>query len=169
MRFPDNLVVVARHRTTGAPVTNVAIVLMFLAVNKNNYCVGPLIADERGQVQITRADCEAAIKRAQGMFVMDYSDSLESCRPLIEVLLQPPAQVQTMLQQYTQFPGFWSRDFVTPTQLFADLETVENADYESARITATEEELRSHTQLELLLVRRAVEKIPQPIAAKVDQ
>lgn len=156
MKFPDKLTLTARNRTTGGPVNNVAFVLVLFAPRKNDYYVGPVIADPHGRVEFTRDDCEAAIKRAQEMFVMDYSGDLESCRPFIEVRLHPPEQIQSMLRQYRQSPDFWGKAFANPRQLFAELETVKNADYEQAGIRATEEELRINPQLELPLVRRAV-------------
>src|SRR5438874_13257060 len=100
MRFPDKLTVTARNRATGLPANGVAIVLVLFATRKNDYYIGPLIANEDGQVEFTRVDCEAAIKRAQEVFVMDYSGDLDSCQPFIEVRLHSPDQIQTMIQQY---------------------------------------------------------------------
>lgn len=156
MRLPDKLTVTARNRATGAPANGVAIVLVLFASRKNDYSVGPLIANEDGQVEFTRAECEAAIKRAQEMFVMDYSGDLASCRPFIEVRLHSPEQINTMLQQYRQSPDFWGKGFADPKRLFADLENVKNADYEQTRISATEEELRTSARLELPLIKKGV-------------
>jgi hypothetical protein len=155
MRFPDRLTIIARDRGTGLPAKGVAIVLVLFAARKNDYYVGPLIANDNGQVEFTRAQCEAAIKRAQEMFLMDYAGDLESCRPVIEVRLHSPEQIETMLQQYRQSPDFWGKGFPDPQRLFADLQNVTNTDYEHARITATEEQLLTNPQLELLLVRKA--------------
>jgi len=155
MRFPDKLTVVVRDRGTGLPAKGIAIVLVLFAAHKNDYSVGPLITDENGQVQVTRAECEAAIKRAQEMFIMDYSGDLESCRPVIEVRLHSPEHIGAMLQQYKQSPDFWGQGFPDPKRLFADLQNVKNADYEHARITATEEQLLANSLLELPLVKKA--------------
>lgn len=155
MRFPEKLTVVVRDRDNGLPAREVAITLVLFAARKNDYYVGPLIANERGQVEFTRSECEAAIKRAQQMFVMDYSGDLESCRPFIEVRLHAPEQIETMLHQYRQSPDFWGQGFPDPVRVFAELQNVRNADYEQARITATEEQLISNPQLELSLVKRA--------------
>ena len=156
MRFPDTLAIVARDRYTGLPARGVAIVLELFAEQKNNYTVGPLISNGRGEVEFTRAECEFAIKRTQEMFIMDYQGDLESCRPVIEVSLHPPDYIRGMRQQYETSPDFWGRAFRDPNRLFAELEKVRNADYELARITATEAQiLGDQPQLELPLVKRA--------------
>jgi hypothetical protein len=155
MRFPDKMTVTARNRVTGLPVNDVAILLVLFAAQKNDYHVGPLIANEHGQVVFTRADCESAIKRAQEMFVMDYSGDLVSCRPFIEVRLHLPEQIHTMIQQYSRSPVFWEKGFSDSKRFFADLQNVKNADYEQIRVTATEEKLLANPQLELALVKKA--------------
>ncbi len=76
MRFPDMLTVVARSRDTGLPAEGIAIFLVLFAESKNNYTVGPLISDERGEVKFISAQREFAIKRAQEMFIMDYEGDL---------------------------------------------------------------------------------------------
>jgi hypothetical protein len=151
MRFPDKLTVGVRDLGTGVPAQGVAIILVLFAARKNDYYVGPLITNENGWVEFTRAECEAAIERAQEMFIMDYSGDLESCRPVIDVRLHPPEQIDAMLQQYRQSPDFWGSGFSDPKRLFADLHNVRNAKYKQAQITATEEQIASHPQLELLL------------------
>jgi hypothetical protein len=153
MRFPDTLTVVARDRETGLPVKDVAIVLVLFAKRKNDYNVGPLITDENGKVEFERADCESAIKRAQEAFVMDYQGDLESCGPVVEVRLHLPEHIATMLQNYKTSPDFWGQG--RPQSIFAELQKVKNADYEPARIRATEEQFLVNPELELLLVKKA--------------
>jgi hypothetical protein len=155
MRFPDAVTVVARDRDTGLPAEGVAIVLVLFAKQKNNYTVGPLISNESGEANFTRAECEFAIKRAQEMFIMDYQGDLESCRPMIEVSLHSPEHIERMRQQYETSPDFWGRGFHDPKRLFTDLQSVKNADYELTRITATEAQVLTNPQLELPLVKRA--------------
>jgi hypothetical protein len=155
MRFPDKLTVVARDHDTGLPAKDIAIVLVLFATRKNNYSVGPLISNENGQVDFTHSECEFAIKRAQEMFLMDYSGDLESCRPVIEVSLHPPERVEGMRLQYESAPDFWGRGFHDPKRLFTELQKVKNADYEPAKITATEEQLIANPQLVLPLVKKA--------------
>jgi hypothetical protein len=154
MRFPDKLTVLARDRDTRLPAKGVAILLVLFAARKNDYSVGPLITNENGQVEFTRAECESAIKQAQEAFVMDYHGDLESCRPLIEVRLHLPEYIEKMLQNYKTFPEFWGQGF--PKSLFTDLRMVRNADFESAIITATEEQILTNPQLVLPLVKKAV-------------
>lgn len=153
MKFPDTLTVLARDRDTGLPVKGVAIILVLFAKHKNDYNVGPLITDETGRVEFTRAECEFAIQRAQEAFVMDYQGNLEDCRPVIEVGIHLPEHIETMLQNYKRSPDFWCQGF--PKHLFADLQKVRNADYESARIRATEEQLLANPEFELHLVKNA--------------
>ena len=157
MRFPDKLTVTARDRDTSLPVKDVAIVLVLFAKHKNDYYVGPLIADEKGRAEFARADCEFAIERAQEMFLMDYHGDLESCRPIIEVSLHPPERIEGMRQQYESAPEFWGRGFHDPKGLFADLQKVRNADFEPAKITATEEQILTNPQLVLPLVKKQLE------------
>ena len=154
MKFPDTLTVTARDRDTSLPVKDVAIVLVLFAKRKNDYSVGPLITNENGKVESTRAECESAIKQAQEAFVMDYHGDLESCRPLIEVRLHLPEYIEKMLQNYKTFPEFWGQGF--PKSLFTDLQKVRNADFEPAKITATEEQILADPQLVLPLVKKAV-------------
>ncbi len=156
MRFPDSLTVSVRDRDTGLPVQGVAVILVLFAKRKNNYSVGPLISNENGQVKFTPAECEFAIKRAQEMFIMDYSGDLESCRPVIEVSLHPPERVEGMRQQYESAPDFWGRGFHDPKRFFAELQKVKNADYEPARITATQEQLLANPQVVLTVTRKGV-------------
>jgi hypothetical protein len=151
MRFPDKLTVGVRERGTGVPVQGVAIILVLFAARKNDYYVGPLITSENGRVDFTRAECETAIKRAQEMFIMDYSGDLEGCRPVIDVRLHSPEQIEAMLEQYKQSPDFWGAGFSDPKHFFADLQNVRNAKYKQAQVTATEKQIVSHPQLELLL------------------
>src|SRR5437868_13665578 len=128
MRFPDSLTVSVRDRDTGLPVQGVAIILVLFAKRKNDYSVGPLITNKHGQVEFTRAECEAAIKQAQEAFVMDYHGDLESCRPVIEVQLHLSEYIETMLKNYKTSPDFWGKGFTK--RLFAELQQVKSADYE---------------------------------------
>ncbi len=153
MRFPNTLTVVARDRKTGLPAEGVAIVLTLFAEQKNDYTVGPVISNGSGEARFTRADCEFAIKRAQEMFIMDYRGDLAACRPFVEVSLHPPEQLKQMLQQYETSPDFWGRGFRDPSNLFAELLKVKNADYELARIRATEAQLLTDPRVELPLVK----------------
>ena len=155
MRFPDTLTVLVRDEGAGLPAKDVAVVLVLFAAHKNDYSVGPLISDENGHVEFTRAECEFAIKRAQEMFLMDYSGNLGSCRPVIEVRLHPQERVEGMRQQYESAPEFWGRGFHDPKRLFADLQKVRNAEYKEAQITATEEQLLTNPHLVLPLTRKA--------------
>ena len=159
MKFPDKLTVMIRNHSTGAPANRVAIILVLFASHKNDYYVGPAIAGNDGQAEFTRAECEAAIRRAQEMFVMDYSGDLASCRPFIEVRLHSPESIRTMLQQFKHSPDFWGRGFPNPKRFFADLENVKNADYEDAKVIATEEQLRADSRLELQLIRKSGVKL----------
>ncbi len=154
MKFPDALTVVAIDQK-GAPAANVAIVLLLFATRKNDYYVGPFITDENGHVQFTREHCERAIRSAQEMFVMDYAGDLDNLRPVIEVRLHPPEHLEAMQQQYRRFPDFWGQAFQDPVGLFAALQTARNAEYELARITATEEQILTHPQLVLSLMKKA--------------
>jgi len=156
MKFPETLTVTARDHHTGLPVENVAIVLVLFATRKNNYYIGPLISGHNGQVDFTRSECEFAIKHAQEMFIMDYQGDLESCRPIIEVSLHPQERIDGMRLQYESAPEFWGRAFKDPSRLFNDLKKVKNADYEPARISATEEQFLANPELELLIVKKNV-------------
>lgn len=155
MRFPDKLIVVAREHDTTLPAQGVAIVLVLFAKRKNDYSVGPLITNENGQVEFTRAECESAIKQAQDAFVMDYHGDLESCRPLIEVRLHLPEYIEKMLENYKTSPEFWGQGF--PKSLFTDLQKVRNAEFEPAKITASEEQILANPQLVLPLVKKQLE------------
>jgi hypothetical protein len=72
MKFPDTLSVAVLMQGTNEPVSQVAVVLEIFAARKNDYIVGPLMSDELGRVEFTRAACEASIATHQKMFVMDY-------------------------------------------------------------------------------------------------
>jgi hypothetical protein len=154
MKFPDALTVVVRDRDTRMLVDNVAIVLVLFAKQKNNYTVGPLISAKNGQVEFSRTECELAIRRAQEMFIMDYQGDLDSCRPIIDVRLHRPEHIKGMLQQYQAAPDFWGQAFPNSRNLFSELRKVKNADYEPARITATEAELATTPRIEIELARR---------------
>ncbi|HJX85016.1 MAG TPA: hypothetical protein VJ723_11785 [Candidatus Angelobacter sp.] len=157
MRFPDKLTVVAQDRDTRLPAKGVAIVLVLFAKRKNDYYVGPLITNEKGLVEFTRADCEFAIERAQEMFLMDYHGDPESCRPVIEVNLHLPERIEGMRQQYEAAPDFWGRGFRDPKDLFAELQKSRNSEFEPAKITATEEQILTNPQLVLPLVKQQLE------------
>src|SRR5258708_11381985 len=142
MRFPEKLTVVARDGATSQPVKDVAIVLVLFAKRKNDYSVGPLITNENGKVESTRAECESAIKQAQEAFVMDYHGDLESCRPLIEVRLHLPEYIEKMLQNYKTFPEFRGQAF--PKSFFTDLQKLRTADSEPAKPTTTPPHILAH-------------------------
>ncbi len=151
--FPDKLTLVVRDRETGLPVNGIAILLVLFAVKKNDYHVGPLITDEKGEAEFTREECEFSIKRLKEMFIMDFHGELRDCRPLVEVHLHPHELVEGMIKQYRTAPTFWGMGFRDPERLIAALEKVRNAEYEPAKITATEDQLLAKPQLELLLSR----------------
>jgi hypothetical protein len=153
MRFPDQLTVVASDRRTGAPVANVALLLRLFAARKNDYGVGPLISDEKGEAVFARVECEFAIRRSKEMFLMDYHDNLEDCRPFIEINLHPAELVERMIQQYRDAPTFWGPGFRDPERLFAALQGVKNVEYESASIKLSEEQVLSNPRIELLLTK----------------
>jgi hypothetical protein len=117
MRFPDRLLVTARDRGSGLPVTNVALMMTLFAERKNDYSVGPQITDQYGEVRFTKADCEFAINQAKEMFVMDYHSSLKQCRPYIEVRLHSRERVSGMIKQYRGSPDFWGLAFREPERL----------------------------------------------------
>lgn len=155
MEFPDAVTLIAKDRDSGLPAENVAIVLILFAAKKNNYTVGPMISNGRGEVRFTRNDCEFSIKRAQEMFVMDYYGDLRSCRPVVEFSLHPPERLDKMQRRYREAPDIWGRGFRDPERLFRQLSTVRNADYEPAVVRARQEQLLANPVLELALVKKS--------------
>ncbi|MGA2376091.1 MAG: hypothetical protein ABSF72_11270 [Candidatus Sulfotelmatobacter sp.] len=140
MKFPEELTIIVQDQETGRPVDKVAVRLAIVATRKSNYSVGPLITDEKGEVVFTRAHCEFAIRTARDMFLMDYQDNLEECRPFVEIELHRADRVTGMIRQYRAAPEFWGLAFRDPEVLVKALEGVRNAEYQPASITVTEEE-----------------------------
>src|SRR5580700_4219677 len=154
MNFPDKLTVIVRDRQTGLPIGQVAVRMELFAAHKNNYSVGPSVTDEKGQVVFTRAACELAIKRAKEMFLMDYHSNLGECRPFVGVSRHLAERVEGMIRQYKDAPHFRGLGSDDPERTIAVLQNVKNADYASALVRASEHEIMSHPQLELLLSKK---------------
>ena len=157
MNFPEILTVTALEYETRTPVQGVALILMLFAVRKNNYDVGPFITDVKGQVRIARRDCEWHIRNSQELFIMDYIDSLEQCKPKFEIRLHLPEHVEGMIRQYHSAPDLWGQAFPNPDQLFLALENVKNRAFEPASVMISDQEVVRNPEVTIYLRRRSNE------------
>jgi len=141
MKFPESLLIRALDTASGLPISNVALCMILKATHKNDYCVGPKITDDNGEVRFFRADCEASIQRAQEMFVMDYVGDLASCGSRIEIRLHLPEAISRMIQQFNQMPDFWGRGFLEADHLHRALREARNARYEPMSVSVHQDDL----------------------------
>lgn len=152
MEFPPLVTIKAINAADKLPIPRVAIVLELIAKIRNNYPVGPSISDGSGIVRFSRDDCEKSIKSSQSMFIMDYSGSLKDCEPRLVVRLLPPDNISTMIKNYERSPDFWGRGFDNPVELFTQLRTVRNAEFEAARMEVPERQILVDPNLEFTLM-----------------
>ncbi len=147
MEFPSLLTVKAISATDKLPIPRVAIVLELIAKIRNNYPVGPSITDGAGIVRFSRDDCHKSIKKSQAMFIMDYSGDLRDCAPRLVVRLLPPDNIAKMIKNFEQAPEFWGQSFDNPVELFAQLRTVRNAEFEVARMDVPEHRILADSEI----------------------
>ena len=154
MMFPDQITVTVKERNSSLIVPELAIVLILQAVSKNDYFVGPFISDENGEVTIKRRDCEAAISRAQEMFLMDYQGNLSTCRSQARLQLHDPVAIETMIRQYETLSSFWGRAFEDPDALMAALKKAKNSAFQPSSVVVLDEALMVKPAVTLLVDKR---------------
>ena len=85
MKLPEALNVTLLERGTNLPVEGLAVILRLFATRKNDYIMGPAISNLSGQVRFQRDECERSVIADQQMFVMDYGDDIQNCRPYLDI------------------------------------------------------------------------------------
>jgi hypothetical protein len=149
VKIPAMLTVLALEQDTDLPLEGLAIVIELFARRKNNYTIGPAISDSAGQVRFTKEECERSVNSDREMFIMDYVDDIEGCKPYLEVRLHPPDRIAQMLRQYQTSPTFWGRRFQNPDRLFQALSAARNASYEPTSIRVDEAQILSNPNVSL--------------------
>lgn len=149
MKLPEILKVRVMDNETCQPVSNVAIELRLFAASKNNYSIEPLITNANGSVEFSREHCKRSIENAQKMFIMDYAGTLETCRPMVEVVFLSAERVAGMIKQYESAPRFWGQAFQQPDQLFASLRSASNRNYKETTLLVSESDLIKSPQVSL--------------------
>jgi hypothetical protein len=154
LNFPDEVTITAFDLDTRCEISGVAFVLVLRAQKKNDYFIGPIITDRRGQATLTKDACERAIARAQEMFVMDYVGDLLSCMPVADLRLHSPENIATMISQYEAAPKFWGSAFDNPQELFSTLRSVRNSLFEPFHLAVAEDDILKRPAVSCFLRRK---------------
>ncbi len=153
MKFPSILSLRITEFGTQRVVPNVAFVLILKGL-KNDYYIGPTITDDSGCCSFTRGGCEEAISIAQSMFLMDYSGTLQDCKPVAELRLHSPEHILNMLKQFKTNPKFWGQPFKNPQAYFRALSDTENHAFEPFHTFISDEEMLARPNMQIELTRR---------------
>lgn len=153
MEFPDELTVRVLDAASGRPVENVSFLLVLKAPVKNDYAVGPLITSQDGIIRISREECERAIRRAQEMFIMDYSGDLPTCANVAELKLQPPSTITNMITQFEEAPDFWGMAFDHPQDLISRMRQIQNSIFRPVSVPVIEEAIRQNPEIQVFLTK----------------
>lgn len=83
--FPNIIKIIIFEGGTGHPISNIAAQIKLFANRKNDYNFILPLSDETGCINVTKDWLLEEIKKEQMLFVMDYSSTLDDCKPYVEV------------------------------------------------------------------------------------
>ena len=70
--------------------------------NKNDYTIGPLITNERGEITLSKGQLESTINQYNMEYPMDYAGSLDSCIG-IDILVESYEELRNRLLALQEF------------------------------------------------------------------
>lgn len=83
--FPDKIIVKITDSLTKEPISNCAIMIILFARHKNDYHMIPNLSDVSGTIIMNKEWVKSQIHKDRNMFIMDYSSTLEDCKPAIGI------------------------------------------------------------------------------------
>ena len=79
---------------------NVLFVVRAFANRKNDFVLGPFATDQDGVVKITKRDLMAEATANYDTGIMDF-DSVENCKPVVEIAAMKASEIEKALQART--------------------------------------------------------------------
>lgn len=86
----------------GINIPNLIVYLSLNVKNKNNYTIGPLITNEKGEITLTKKQVESTMNQYNLDFPMDYAGSLDSCIG-IDILVESYEELKNRLLALQEF------------------------------------------------------------------
>jgi hypothetical protein len=77
---------IIRFKSDNNYVENLIVYVVLLSKLKNDFTIGPLFTNDKGEIQITNEDMRATIENAKKAFPMDYNGTLEDCEGLAVIV-----------------------------------------------------------------------------------
>lgn len=86
----------------GINIPNLIVYFILNVKNKNNYTIGPLITNERGEITLTKGQLESTINQYNMEYPMDYAGSMDSCIG-IDILVESYEELRNRLLALQEF------------------------------------------------------------------
>lgn len=86
----------------GVSIPNLIVYFILNVKNKNNYTIGPLITNERGEITLTKGQLERTINQYNMEYPMDYAGSLDLCIG-IDILVESHDELRNRLLALQEF------------------------------------------------------------------
>lgn len=86
----------------GVNIPNLIVYFILNVKNKNDYTIGPLITNERGEITLTKGQLESIINQYNMDSPMDYAGSLDSCIG-IDILVESYEELRNRLLALQEF------------------------------------------------------------------
>ena len=86
----------------GVNIPNLIVYFILNVKNKNDYTIGPLITNERGEITLSKGQLESTINQYNMEYPMDYAGSLDSCIG-IDILVESYEELRNRLLALQEF------------------------------------------------------------------
>jgi hypothetical protein len=101
--FPAVIRLKVRNCLTQEPIPNIAVMIKLFAQRKNDYYFLLPLTDKNGKADITKDWLNNKITETRKLFLMDYSSTLESCQPKLELKIMNGEEVKRAIKTMTVF------------------------------------------------------------------
>lgn len=85
------------------PISNIALRITLFANRKNNYYLHPSLSDFDGLIIISKKWAEFEMDKDRKMFIMDYSSTLEDCKPVLGITVLSGEEIMELNEYQKKF------------------------------------------------------------------
>lgn len=151
MNFPNQISFKLIDKKTKKTIGNIAVSLILYAHKKNDYFVGPIIANNKGIAYFEKEECIREIESSKKFYLMDYTSSLEECLPKVSIKIKPKNELDNAIEKMRKLRHIYKDYWDCSEEYLVSLENTDNDKYISKTYNFSESDIWQNKILEIEL------------------
>jgi hypothetical protein len=132
LAFPNTLIIQILDDELKKPISKIAVKLTIFASAKNDYPIAQPLSNLEGKIFLDQNWVRKAIDDTRNSFIMDYSSTMEQCRPDIRINVMSIDEIERAISAMKLFGNEKGNKAIAFT--FSDLKNAHNKNYEPQEI-----------------------------------